>query len=71
MGRKIKTSVTLDQDTLNWINQMIKLKRFASTSHAVELSLQRMKENMTEELHVSVDPKKITNSTSNRAYIRS
>ena len=71
MGRKIKTSVTLDEDIVNWIDRMIELKRFASTSHAVELSLQRMKENMIEELHVSIDAKKISNSTSNRTYVRS
>ena len=54
MGRKIKTSVALDQDLLNWISKMVKIKRFANTTHAIEYALQRLKEQEREELHISV-----------------
>lgn len=52
MGRKIKTSVALDQDLLSWIEEMIERKRFANRTHAIEYALQRLKEQEEEELHV-------------------
>ena len=54
MGNKIKTSVALDKDLLNWVEKMVKLKRFASTTHAIEYALQRLKEQEKQELHVAV-----------------
>jgi len=40
MGRKLKTSVALDEDLLRWIDGMIKRKVFASRSHAIEYALE-------------------------------
>jgi len=54
MGRKVKTSISLDQDLLDWIREMVKLKRFGNTTHAIEYALQRLKEQEKEELHVAV-----------------
>ena len=36
MGRKLKTSVALDEELLRWIDEMIKRKIFASRSHAID-----------------------------------
>ena len=43
MGRKLKTSVALDEDLLRWIDEMIKRKIFASRSHAVEYALEHLR----------------------------
>ena len=43
MGRKLKTSVALDEDLLRWVDEMIKRKVFASRSHAVEYALERLR----------------------------
>ena len=53
MGRKVKTSIALDEDLLLWIEEMVKRKRFASRTHAIEYALQRLKEQEKEELHIS------------------
>jgi len=42
MARK-KTSVTLDESTLKWIQTKIREKRFRSVSHAVEYALERLR----------------------------
>lgn len=44
MGKKIKTSIALDEDLLRWIDQMIKTKRFANRTHAIEYALQKLRE---------------------------
>jgi Arc/MetJ-type ribon-helix-helix transcriptional regulator len=54
MGRKIKTSVALDQDILDWIAELVKRKRFATTTHAVEYALQRLKETEKQEFHITI-----------------
>jgi Arc/MetJ-type ribon-helix-helix transcriptional regulator len=54
MGRKVKTSISLDQDLVDWIYEMVKLKRFGNTTHAIEYALQRLKEQERQELHVAV-----------------
>jgi len=54
MGRKIKTSVVLDGNLLSWIDEMIKRKRFASRTHAIEYALQRLREEEGKELHLSL-----------------
>jgi Arc/MetJ-type ribon-helix-helix transcriptional regulator len=36
MQKDVKTSVTLSVPILNWIDEQIKKKKFASRSHAVE-----------------------------------
>lgn len=51
MARKVKTSVALDEDLLSWIDKLIRSKRFASRTHAIEYALQRLKEREKEELH--------------------
>jgi len=42
MGKR-KTSVSLDEEILKWIEQKIKEKRFASVSHAVEYAFEQLK----------------------------
>ena len=49
MGRKLKTSVALDEELLRWIDEMIKRKIFASRSHAIEYALERLKEEYKKE----------------------
>ncbi len=41
---RLKTSVTLDQDLLQWIDELVSKKRFANRTHAIELALQKLKE---------------------------
>ncbi len=53
MGKKVKTSVALDKDLLSWVEEMVKRKRFASRTHAIEYSLQRLREQEKEELHIT------------------
>jgi len=43
MGKKIKTSIALDEDLLNWIDDQIKIKRFANRTHAIEYALFELK----------------------------
>jgi Arc/MetJ-type ribon-helix-helix transcriptional regulator len=54
MVRKIKTSVALDENLLHWIDEMVKVKRFANRTHAIEYALQRLREQEEEELHISL-----------------
>jgi len=54
MGRKVKISMALDADLLTWVEEMVRKKRFASRTHAVEYALQRLKEQEVDELHISV-----------------
>jgi len=42
---KIPKTVTINQDLLDWINQKIEEKEFASLSHAVEKGLYQLKKN--------------------------
>ena len=51
MGKKIKTSVALDEELLEWIDKLIASKRFANRTHAIEYALQRLKEREKNELH--------------------
>ena len=37
---KKKTSISLEEDTLNWIKKKIKEKKFASVTHAIEYALE-------------------------------
>jgi Arc/MetJ-type ribon-helix-helix transcriptional regulator len=62
MNKKVKTSVALDPGLLQWIDEMVMLKRFANTSHAVEYALQRLKENEKEELHILVGIENLSNN---------
>jgi Arc/MetJ-type ribon-helix-helix transcriptional regulator len=40
---KPKISVSLDQDLIDWIDEEIKTKRFASRSHAIQRALTLLK----------------------------
>jgi Arc/MetJ-type ribon-helix-helix transcriptional regulator len=42
---KLKKTITINQDILDWINQKIEEKEFASLSHAVEKGLYQLKKN--------------------------
>ena len=44
MMAKIKTSIALDKELIEWIDKMIKTKRFANRTHAIEYALQKMRE---------------------------
>jgi Arc/MetJ-type ribon-helix-helix transcriptional regulator len=54
MVQKIKTSIALDEELLLWIEEMIRKKRFANRTHAIEYALQRLREQEEKELHISV-----------------
>ena len=40
---KKKTSISLDEDLLKWINGKIREKRFASVTHAIEYALEKLR----------------------------
>jgi Arc/MetJ-type ribon-helix-helix transcriptional regulator len=42
MGKK-QTSITLDSELAKWIDEKIAEKRFASTTHAIEYALQKLR----------------------------
>lgn len=44
MGKKIKTSVALDEELIKWIDSLILTKRFANRTHAIEYALQKLRE---------------------------
>jgi len=48
---KTKTTIAIDNELLAWIKEMVKLKRFANITHAIEYALQRLKEKESDELH--------------------
>ena len=43
VGKKIKTSVALDEELLTWIDSQIKTKRFANRTHAIEYALEQLR----------------------------
>ena len=44
MGKKLKTSVAIDRELLEWVDTQISKKRFATRTHAVEYALQQLKD---------------------------
>ena len=42
MGKR-KTSVSLDEELIKWVEQKIAEKKFASVSHAVEYALEQLR----------------------------
>ena len=46
------SGIALDEDLLSWIDEMVKNKRFANRTHAIEYALQRLREREKEELHI-------------------
>jgi Arc/MetJ-type ribon-helix-helix transcriptional regulator len=45
---KLKKTITINQELLDWINQKIEEKEFASLSHAVEKGLYTLKKKYEE-----------------------
>ena len=43
LKQKKKTSISLEEDTLNWIKKKIKEKKFASVTHAIEYALETIR----------------------------
>jgi Arc/MetJ-type ribon-helix-helix transcriptional regulator len=43
MGKKIKTSIALDEDLIKWIDSQIKIKRFANRTHAIEYAIEQLR----------------------------
>jgi len=41
--KKVKVSVSIDEDLINWIQGEVEKKRFASISHAVNYALNELK----------------------------
>jgi Arc/MetJ-type ribon-helix-helix transcriptional regulator len=41
---KATIAISVDPQLLKWIDEQIKIKRFANRSHAFELGIQRLKE---------------------------
>jgi Arc/MetJ-type ribon-helix-helix transcriptional regulator len=39
---KIKTSIALGEDLLNWVDTQIEKRRFANRTHAIEYALQQL-----------------------------
>jgi len=44
VGKKIKTSVALDEELLEWIDSQIKTKRFANRTHAIEYAIEQLRQ---------------------------
>ena len=42
MGKK-KTSISLDEELLEWISNKIEEKKFASVTHAIEYALEKLR----------------------------
>ena len=42
-SRKIKTSVALDERLIEWIDEQVETRRFASRTHAVEYALEQLR----------------------------
>lgn len=47
LGKKVKTSIALDEDLLKWIDKMVSSKRFTNRTHAIECALQKLREGET------------------------
>ena len=43
MGKKVKTSIALDEELLKWIDSQIETKRFANRTHAIEYALEQLR----------------------------
>jgi Arc/MetJ-type ribon-helix-helix transcriptional regulator len=44
LGKKVKTSIALDRDLIDWIDEMTRTKRFANRTHAIEFAIQKLRE---------------------------
>ena len=43
MGKKIKTSVSLDEEILKWMDEQIATKRFRNRSHVMEYAIEQLR----------------------------
>jgi Arc/MetJ-type ribon-helix-helix transcriptional regulator len=43
MAKKIKTSISLDQETLKWMDKQIETKKFRNRSHVIEYAIEQLK----------------------------
>jgi len=43
MAKKIKTSISLDQETLKWMDKQIETKKFRNRSHVIEYAIEELK----------------------------
>jgi Arc/MetJ-type ribon-helix-helix transcriptional regulator len=43
MSKKIKTSIALDEELLQWIDKEIQTRRFASRTHAIEYAIEQLR----------------------------
>ena len=48
MSRFDKKTVTIDKELVNWVEAMIRQKKFANFSHAVQKALYDLRQNMQE-----------------------
>ena len=49
MGRKVKTSIALDEELLKWIDSQIRTRRFANRTHAIEYALEQLRKQKSSE----------------------
>jgi len=43
MGKKIKTSVSLDEEILKWMDEQIATKRYRNRSHLIEYAIELLR----------------------------
>ena len=43
LGKKIKTSFSIDQENLKWIDKQVETKRFRSRSHVMDYAIEQLK----------------------------
>ncbi len=58
MGKKIKTSISLDQDTLKWMDRQIETKKFRNRSHIMEYAIEQLKTDQKQESPPAKKPSK-------------
>jgi len=49
LGRKVKTSIALDEELLKWIDSQIRTRRFANRTHAIEYALEQLRKQKSSE----------------------
>jgi len=43
LGKKIKTSVSLDEEILKWMDEQIATKKFRNRSHIMEYAIEQLR----------------------------
>jgi Arc/MetJ-type ribon-helix-helix transcriptional regulator len=54
MKAKVRTTITLDKELMDWVVENIKERRFASVSHAVEFSIQKQINREREDFNIGM-----------------